>query len=84
MSRPLRRYLFSLAERLSMPVKELEQTLTLDEVAEWLAYDLSNSDEWLAAYMRQKELEASRKLSREQQIIAFKRLLGDTINGNDG
>lgn len=77
MSRPLRRYHFVMAERLGWTAKQVNKRLTLNELVEWMAFDLTRSNDWIVKYNKQKELEESRRLDREATIKAFKRLLGD-------
>lgn len=68
-----RRYCFYLAERLKMTVNELLSRMTSKEISEWMAYDRTNSQEWLDAYNREKELESFDPQLQAQQL---KQLLG--------
>lgn len=47
--------------------------MTSKEIAEWMAYDRTNSQEWLDAYNREKELESFDPQLQAQQL---KQLLG--------
>ena len=46
------------------------------EIAEWMSYDLTCSDDWVETYNRNLEREQSKLMSKEQQLAAFKALLG--------
>lgn len=82
MHRQFRRYCFYLADRLKMSVKKLLKELDSHEIAEWMAYDLTNNKEWISKYNKQLELEASRQMSQEDKVAAFKRLFkGNPNNG---
>lgn len=56
-----------------MTVNELLSKMTSKEIAEWMAYDRTNSQEWLDAYNREKELESFDPQLQAQQL---KQLLG--------
>lgn len=74
MGRPVRRYCFLLAERLSMTVEKLLDSVSSKELSEWMAFDLTRDEDWSKKFYKQKELEASRAMSEEQRLEAFKRL----------
>lgn len=71
MSRPFRRYCFGLAERLGMSLKELYKTHSGDEIMEWMAYDLTNSEDFKAECKKEKELEESRNMDMEEKQRLF-------------
>jgi len=73
---PFRRYCFYLASRLKMSVTRLMSELDSREIAEWMAYDKTNDEEWIKQYNKELELEMSRQMSDEQKLLAFKKLLG--------
>jgi len=50
--------------------------MTVNEVMEYLAFDMTNSEEFRDKVKREKELEESRKLSAEEYAKQFKRLMG--------
>lgn len=77
MSRPIRRYQFILAERLRMTIRELQEKLTLSELVEWLAFDLTQSQEWIEKYKKEKELAASKNLDGQNLKALAKKILGD-------
>lgn len=81
MHRQFRRYCFYLADRLKMSVKKLLKELDSHEIAEWMAYDLTNNKDWLGKYQKEIELEASRQMSQEDKVAAFKRLFKGNTNG---
>lgn len=74
MDRPFRRYLFGLAERMGVSVKELLSKMDSQEISEWWAYDLSRTPEFLKRYHEQKEAEAQAKLTRDELKSRFKQL----------
>ncbi len=76
MHRHFRRYCFRLAEKLKMSVNQVLTTMDSTEITEWMAYDLTCSEEWLKAYEKEKELEASREMSDEQRLDTLKQMLG--------
>lgn len=76
MSRHFRRYCFSLALRLKMTVNELLTKMDSAEISEWMAYDQTQSEDWVKKYTREKELEYSRQQSDEERVKAFKRMFG--------
>jgi len=68
--------LFVLSERFGIPVSTLANSMTVNEVMEYLAFDMTNSEEFRDKVKREKELEESRKLSAEEYAKQFKRLMG--------
>jgi hypothetical protein len=58
-----------------MSVKEV---LALDsaEITEWMGYCLTQNDTWLAAYNKERELEAFRQLTPDEQAAKFKKAFG--------
>lgn len=76
MHQHFRRYCFRLADRLKMSVQELLNTLNSAEIAEWMAYDVTCSEEWVENYNKELELEMSRNMSDDEKLQAFKTLLG--------
>lgn len=80
MSHPFRRFAYSLAEALSMTVSELYSKVSSHEMTEWMAYNLTKDEKWVKQYERDMDREASKELSDEERLLAFKRLLG----GNSG
>ncbi len=81
MTRQFRRYCFSLAERLGMTVKRLLDTMDSQEISEWMAFDLTNNEEWLKAYNQQREMELDKQRTDEQRLAAFKRVFRGGPNG---
>ena len=49
--------------------------MTVEEVMEYVAFDMTNSEDFRAKVKREQELEESRKLSDKQYAETFKRLL---------
>lgn len=77
MSRPFRRYLFGLAERLGVTVKELLSRMDSQEISEWWAYDLTNTPDFKKKYNEQKEAEAQAKLSAQELKSRFKQMFSN-------
>lgn len=75
MSRPLRRFCFSLAEKLGKSVKEIF-ALDSAELSEWVAYYMTQNEPWVARYKTQLELERQESLSPEQLAAEFKKSFG--------
>jgi len=75
MRHPFRRYSFFLAEKLG---KSLGEILALNgkEISEWMAYDLTNDEDWIKKYNTERELERQRSLSNQERARLFKQLLG--------
>ena len=46
------------------------------EISEWMAYDMTQSDEWLESYNKDLELQKSKEMDDNQKLEAFKRMLG--------
>ena len=46
------------------------------EITEWMAYDMTCSEEWQEKHKREAQLEASRQMSDEDKLKAFKAMLG--------
>ena len=87
MGRPFRRYSFSLAERLGRTLQELYNELSVLDILEWMAYDKTSNPEWVKKYQHEQELEKSKKMTVDEKVEAFKRMLGakpkDGGNGNN-
>lgn len=58
-----------------MSVSKLMIEMDAQEIGEWMAYDLCMSEEYSKKLLREKELEASRNMSKEERLSAFKALL---------
>ena len=59
-----------------MTVNELLTKMDSAEISEWMAYDQTQSADWVNKYTREKELEYSRQQSDEERVKAFKRMFG--------
>lgn len=79
MHQHFRRYCFHLAEKLGMSVQNILSTMSSSEISEWMAYDLTCSDEWSKNYERNLEREKSKQLSKEQTLAAFKAMLSGNV-----
>jgi len=75
MSHPFKRYCFSLAERLGKHISEI-LTLSSKTISEWMAYDLTNDEEWRKEYSEEIELRQQQQMSNEEKAKLFKQLLG--------
>ena len=71
-----RRYCFHLASKLRMTVRQLMSNLDSGEISEWMANDMTQSDEWLESYNKDLELQKSKEMDDNQKLEAFKRMLG--------
>lgn len=78
MGRPFRHYLFRLAERFGMPVREVLRQLNSREISEWMAYDLTHSPDFQKRYKRDQEAEMLKKETPEQILARFKKMLPPT------
>lgn len=76
MSRPFHRYCYYLASKLKMSVRRLLSEMDSLEISTWMAFDMTNNEEWLKTYNTELELKMSKEMSDEQRVRAFKRLLG--------
>ena len=47
-----------------------------DEITEWMAFDLTNSKEWLEKYNSEQEMLRQRNLPNEDKARLLKQLLG--------
>lgn len=56
----------------------VKQVLALDsaEITEWMGYCLTQNDKWLAEYNKERELEAFRQLTPDEQAAKFKKAFG--------
>lgn len=61
-----------LAEKLGMSVKRLLTEMDSNEIAEWMAFDLSRTEE----FQERWEKEKSKNLSDQEYAARFKALLG--------
>ena len=59
-----------------MTVQTLMSTMDSREITEWMAYDMTCSEEWQEKHKREAQLEASRQMSDEDKLKAFKAMLG--------
>lgn len=72
MSRPFRRYCFSLARELKMTVSDLLNKMSSSEISEWMAYDLTLEEGFKEKYDREMKEEAQRKLDAEERARMFR------------
>ena len=75
MRRPFKRYCFHLAEKLGRTMTEVME-FGSDEITEWMAFDLTNSKEWLEKYNSEQEMLRQRNLPNEDKARLLKQLLG--------
>jgi len=71
----------ALSLRLHIPLNQMLSQMDSAEIAEYIAYDLTQSDDWQKQQQREKELEASRQMTPEQFKAAFMAGLGGKANG---
>jgi|GEM_PF-2913616 len=74
MRRPWRRYCIYLSLRLKMPLPLLLSTLSSADIAEYMAYDMSQSPDWLKAYEQQQLAAKAAEETVEQTVARFKKL----------
>lgn len=75
MGHPFRRYCYHLARELGKDIHEI-MSMPSHELSEWMAFDLTNNDEWLKKYEEDREKEISRNMSNADKAKLFKQLLG--------
>lgn len=75
MRRPWRRYCIHLSLRLKIPVTQLLHTLSSAEIAEYMAFDLTTSPDWIKAFEQQQAAEAVAEETPEQTVARFKKLI---------
>lgn len=80
MTRPVRRYALHLSLKLHIPVNELLMRIDSVELAEYMAWDLLQTEEFQERYKKEQEREESRQLSADEYAAKFKALIG----GNHG
>jgi len=61
---------------LKIPYPELLERLDSQEIATYIAYDLTQDEDFAARIQKEAEIEASRELSSEDYAAQFKKLLG--------
>ena len=66
----------ALSLRLHIPINQMLEQMDSAEIAEYIAFDLTESEEWQARHKRQQELEASRNMTPEELKAAFMQGLG--------
>jgi len=59
-----------------MTVNQLYRDLDSVGILEWIAYDKTNSKEWLEEYQKEVELRKSEEMSREEYIAALESMFG--------
>lgn len=75
MRRPLRRFCYSLAEKLGVSVQTVFN-MSSAEVSEWSAFYLTQNDKWLAGYHKEIEFERQAALTPEELTAEFKKVFG--------
>ncbi len=75
MSDPLRGAVVVLAERFGMLPRDFSESVTMAEVVEILATDLTKDKDWREKYERETQIAESKKLSNDQYFKQFKALL---------
>ncbi|WP_010323039.1 hypothetical protein [Marinobacterium stanieri] len=74
MRRPWRRYCINLSLRLKTPVNQLLETMSSADVAEYMAFDLTQTPEWQKEQAAKADAEAVADESVEQTVARFKRI----------
>ncbi len=65
MSRPRRLYLHMVARKYGQMPHVIREQMTAEDFEECIAYEYTQSQEWLEEYEKEKELEASRKMDNK-------------------
>tara|TARA_A100000171_G_C2140369_1_gene154926 strand:- start:806 stop:1042 length:237 start_codon:yes stop_codon:yes gene_type:complete len=76
MRQPFRRFVYVLAEKLSMTVGEIYSKMDSQELSEWMAYLLTSDEKWQTKYTKEVELRASTESGDEHRSAQLKRLFG--------
>lgn len=83
MRRPLRRFCFMLAEKLHMSVKRLIEEVDAAEFYEWMAYHLTQDEEFSKKVTRELEMEKQAAMSPKEQALMLTNMFKAKIkNGN--
>lgn len=69
MTRGSRIYYFRLAERLGKTVKQLLNEIDAHELAEWMAYDMTQDEDWVNDFK-------AKNMSDEQRSAEMRKLFG--------
>lgn len=75
MRHPFKRYCFFLAEKLGKTLTEV-MSLSSTEISEWMAFDLTNNENWQEEYKKQAEIARQRSLDNEEKAKLFQQLFG--------
>lgn len=77
MRRPFRRYAVSLSLRVGMPVNQMLEVMDSADVAEYMAFDLTQEVDFIERYRHEKDLEFSRTLTPEEHDAWISARLND-------
>ena len=66
MRRPFRRYAVRLSLRVGMPVNQMLEVMDSADVAEYMAFDLTQDSDFIDRYKQEKDLEYARTLTPEE------------------
>ncbi len=83
MRRPFLHYCYVLAERCGE--LDINKILALpnDRIVEWMAFDLTKSEEFQDKLKKEQELEATRQMSGTELAALFRSMGGQHKHGND-
>lgn len=80
MSRPFKRFCFSLAKELGVSAHYV-MSMTSNEIMEWAAFFMTQNEKWVEGYNNQAEIERQRQMSPEEKKALFQSMLGGVSNG---
>ena len=75
MRRPYRRFLYGLSHKLKIDI-DVILTWSSDKIAGYMAYGLTQNQDWVKDYRKEQERIQSEQLTPDQYAERFKALLG--------
>lgn len=75
MRRPYKRYLYGLSHKLGIDI-DVISSWSVRKIAEYMAYDLTLSDEWRKKAKAESEKDRQAEMTEEERAEMFKRVLG--------
>lgn len=81
MRRPYKRFLYGLSQQLGIDIDIIHEW-SADKIAGYMAFGLTQNQEWVKTYKKERERIESEQLTPDQYAETFKRLLGGN-NGNN-
>lgn len=76
MGRPFRMYCMSLVERLGLgSLANLYMQMSSNDIVEWMAYDLTQDNDWRTTYKTNKSLEEQKTQTLEEEAERIRAML---------